>query len=131
MTNLCRRLNARKLAEYLWYRFRIQPGKFLCIALNQPNTPENFEALVAWCRVILDGYDFDGPPDLVHRIAGDLAEWLFEAGLSHDILEMYPVPASIEEDLYQIPANQPDYDHLPTVTKGGNVVDLETFRRRK
>lgn len=83
------------MAQYLMYRYQIQPGQCLCVALGQPATPDNTAALVAWVRGALDIYH-DAPLDLqIELIEQDLCRLMVDAGLVEDPAQSCPIPASL------------------------------------
>lgn len=94
------RLRPQALADYLWHRFQIRPGQAMCLALGQPDTRDNYEALVAWAREAIERYHIKGPEDLVNLIEGDLFEQMFDAGLSGGMVEMQPVPEPVSSRLF-------------------------------
>ena len=94
------RLRPHALADYLWHRFEIRPGQAMCLALGQPDTRDNYQALVAWARESLEQYRINGPEDLVNLIEGDLFEQMFDAGLSGGMVEVQPVPESVARRLF-------------------------------
>ncbi|MDZ7789171.1 MAG: hypothetical protein U5L08_01485 [Xanthomonadales bacterium] len=94
------RLRPQAVADYLWYRFQIRPGHALCLALEQPQTRDNHEALIAWSSEAIERYRITGPEDLVNLIEGDLFEQMFDAGLVGGMVETPPAPPSISARLF-------------------------------
>lgn len=101
-------LRPQAIADYLWYRYQIRPGQAMCVALSQPDTRDNHEALVAWVREAIERYYITGPEDLVNLIEGDLFDQMFDAGLVGDMVEMQPVPEPIATRLFGPPDNRQD-----------------------
>lgn len=100
------RLRPQALADYLWHRYQIQPGQAMCLALGQPETRDNHEALVAWAREAIERYRIKGPEDLVNLIEGDLFEQMFDAGLVGGMVEMQPVPDTVATRLFGAPESR-------------------------
>ena len=94
------RLRPQALADYLWHRYQIRPGQAMCLALGQPDTRDNHEALVAWAREAIERYRITGPEDLVNLIEGDLFEQMFDAGLVGGMVEMQPVSGPVATRLF-------------------------------
>lgn len=94
------RIRPQALADYLWHRYQIRPGQAMCLALGQPDTRDNHEALVAWAREAIERYRIKGPEDLVNLIEGDLFEQMFDAGLTSGMVEMQPVPEPVGTRLF-------------------------------
>ncbi|MDZ7790334.1 MAG: hypothetical protein U5L08_07575 [Xanthomonadales bacterium] len=95
-------LRPKALADFLWYRYEIQPGQALCVALGQPDANDNYEALVAWTREAIDHRTAEvGLVDSVTQIEGDLIERLYDAGLASDVVEARPVPDRLVHRLFE------------------------------
>lgn len=100
------RIRPQALADYLWHRYQIRPGQAMCLALGQPDTRDNHEALVAWAREAIERYRIKGPEDLVNLIEGDLFEQMFDAGLVGGMVEMQPVPDPVATRLFGAPESR-------------------------
>lgn len=95
-------LRPQAVADYLWYRYEIQPGQALCVALDQPRAGDNFEALIGWTREAIDRRTAAvGLVDSVTQIEGDLIERLYDAGLASDVVEARPVPDRLVHRLFE------------------------------
>ena len=94
-------LRPRAVADYLSHRFRFQPGEALCVALGQPDSRDNYQALAAWVEQVLPrhlGADLD---DVLQRLEADLYGRMCEAGLIDQVGETFPVPVGVVARLWE------------------------------
>jgi|GEM_PF-6347583 len=106
MCNPNPRIRPQTVADYLWHRFQIQPGQALCLALGQPGSRDNHEALVAWTRDRLEGSHDGALVEKIPMIETDLCECLQDAGLVGDTIELQPVPDRVAAALFKPTGNR-------------------------
>jgi len=118
MCNPNPRIRPQTIADYLWHRFQIQPGQALCLALGQPESRDNHDALVAWSRDRLEGSHDAQRVEKISMIETDLCECLHDAGLVDDTIELQPVPDRFAAGLFK-----------PIGNRAGNRTAVSARRR--
>ncbi len=118
MCNLTPHIRPQTVADYLWHRLQIQPGQALCLALGQPESRDNHEALIVWTRDRLEGSPDAELVEQISMIETDLCECLQDAGLVGDTIELQPVPDRFAAGLFK-----------PTGNRTGNRTAVSARRR--
>ena len=99
-------LRPRAVADYLRHRFRIQPGEALCIALGEPGSRDNYQALTAWVVRALARFQDSDLELRIQRIETDLCVRMCEAGIIDQLHDTFPVPVSVIAELCE-PRREP------------------------
>ena len=100
MTELTQQMRPQAVSDYLCQRYRIQPGQALCVALNQPRASDNYQALLAWVREIIQDYRDLEPAQQVSAIEYELCERMIAAGFIDGSEDGYDVPAHALANLF-------------------------------
>ena len=95
MNEATTQLRPQAVAEYIRYRFRVQPGQSLCIALGHPDELDNFGALNAWTVGAVKRHAGGDVDEQIARIESELCQRMLEAGIVDQILEPFPVPVGV------------------------------------
>ena len=105
MTDTVLRIRPQALADYFHQRYRVQPGRGLCLVLGEPEGNDNHQALASWVEDALDRHKGIEPCEQVQAVEGELCRLMIDAGIVDEPVQGYPVPAGLVARIFGASAN--------------------------